>query len=244
MATYVLVPGQFGGSWAWKFVVPYLREAGHEVFTVTLTGMGDRIHLAHPDIDLSTHVQDVANVLEYEDLSDAILVGWSYGAMVVVPVSHQVPERVRQVVILDADLIPEDGQSVYDIIPAFKAEDEPLLQAGNGWQIPPPPEEVFQNSISDPELRKWFVERLTPAPIKTQTTPAQLGNEAASRLPSTLIRCTWSTFWNDDHAARMLSDIRSRPNWEVLELEGPHIAPVTQPQETAAVLMQAAGPNS
>jgi len=238
MATYVLVPGLFAGSWAWKFVAPYLREAGHEVYPVTPTGMGDRVHLAHPDVDLWTHVQDVVNVLEYEDLTDVILVGWSYGAMVVVPVSHRVPERIQQVIVLDADLIPEDGQSVYDINPAYRAADEPLLQAGNGWQLPPFSEDGFQGSIPDLNQRKWFVERLTPAPARTQTSPARLGNEAAFRLPSTLIRCTRSMFWNDEGASRLLADIQSRPNWEILELEGSHLAPVAQPQETAAVLMQ------
>lgn len=242
MATYVLVPGLFAGGWSWKFVVPILRGAGHEAHAVTLTGMGDRSHLAHPDVGISTHVQDIVSMIEYEDLDDIILVGWSYGGILVGPVAHQVPERIRHIVVLDADLIPKHGQSVYDINPDYWEQDEPLLLTGNGWQIPPPPESAFEQSIPDADRRKWLVSRLTPALAKTQSEGVQMQNDAASSIPCTLIRCTQSTFWNNKAGTRMLKDVQSRQGWEVIELEGNHLAPVAQPVETAEALLQVIRP--
>ena len=97
MATFVLVHGAFIGGWAWRWVAPELRLAGHEVFTPTLTGHGDRAHLARPETDLDTHIEDVVNLLRYEDLTAVILVGWSYGGMPVAGVADRIPGRMRTV---------------------------------------------------------------------------------------------------------------------------------------------------
>ena len=114
MATFVVVHGAWGGAWSWnKYIVPMLREAGQTVFPVTLTGLGDRSHLSSPDVSLDTHIQDVVNVLFYEDLSDVILVGHSYGGNVITGVADRVPERLQQLVYLDA-ATPSDGQSSAD----------------------------------------------------------------------------------------------------------------------------------
>lgn len=102
MATYVLVHGAWHGGWCWQRVTPLLRAAGHEVFTLTLTGLGERSHLANPEIDLNTHIQDVVNVLEYEDLRKVILVGHSYGGMVITGVTDRAAERLAHVVYLVA----------------------------------------------------------------------------------------------------------------------------------------------
>ena len=102
MSTYVLVHGASAGAWMWKQVRSYLLAAGHEVYTPTLTGLGERIHLASPNVNLDTHIQDVVNDLVYEDLRDAILAGGSYGGGVITGVADQVPERLQQLVYLDA----------------------------------------------------------------------------------------------------------------------------------------------
>lgn len=241
VATFVLVPALWCGAWSWKFVTPYLRDAGHEVYPITPTGLGDRAHLAHSEIGLETHVQDVVNVLEYEDLTDVILVGWSYGAVVVTAVSHRAPARIHRVVILDSSLIPNDGQSLYDIDPKYQAEDEPLLRAGNGWQLPPPPEAAFQRSVPDTDRRQWFVSRLVSMPVRTQSQPARLGNPDADKLPRTLIRCTQSPTWSEERPSQFLERIQADPRWEMLDLDGTHVAPVAQPRETADVLLRIAG---
>src|SRR5688500_20382835 len=107
MATFVLVPGGWSGGWAWNKLTPYMRAAGHDVYTPTPTGLGERVHLAHPDIDLDTHITDVVNVLAFEDLRDVILLGWSYGGMVISGVADRAAERLAQLVYFDA-VVPTD----------------------------------------------------------------------------------------------------------------------------------------
>ena len=115
MAIFVLVHGAFGGSWTWREVIKPLWAAGHEVYAVSLTGLGERAHLAHPEINLSTHIQDVMREITCSDLKEVILVGHSYGGLVITGVADRIPEHISQLVYLDA-LVPEDGQSYTDII--------------------------------------------------------------------------------------------------------------------------------
>jgi pimeloyl-ACP methyl ester carboxylesterase len=116
MATFVIVHGAWSGAHAWRWVRPLLRDAGHEVFTPSLTGLGERAHLAAPEVDLDTHVRDVVAVLEFEDLRDVALVGHSYGGPVITGAADQVPGRVAQLVYLDAE-VPRDGESEMDLLP-------------------------------------------------------------------------------------------------------------------------------
>ena len=102
MATFVLVHGGWAGGWQWREVASLLRAAGHDVFTPTLTGLGERVHLASPDVGLDTHIQDILMVLEYEELRDVILVGYSYSGMVITGVAERAPERLAHLVYLDA----------------------------------------------------------------------------------------------------------------------------------------------
>ncbi len=115
MATIVLAHGAWSAAWAWKKMRPLIKAAGHEFFTPTYTGLGERAHLARPEIDLSTHMQDVAAVLEFEDLKDVVLLGHSYGGMVATGVADRARSRVAKVVYLDA-FAPKDGQSLFDLV--------------------------------------------------------------------------------------------------------------------------------
>ena len=116
MATFVLVHGSHGGGWIWQKVTPLLRSAGYEVYTPTLTGLSDRSHLLECGVNLTTHITDVINLMDYEDLTDVILVGNSYAGMVITGVAAKEPERLKQVVYLDAYL-PDTGQSELDLWP-------------------------------------------------------------------------------------------------------------------------------
>lgn len=113
MATFVLVHGSNHGGWCWRKVTPLLSEDGHEVYTPTLTGLGERSHLVSKDIGLDTHILDIIQVLEYEGLNKVILVGHSYGGLVIGGVAEKVPERIRRLVYLDA-YIPQDNKSAFD----------------------------------------------------------------------------------------------------------------------------------
>ena len=139
MATFVIVHGAWSGGHAWRWLRPLLQAAGHEVFTPALTGLGERSHLANAQIDLDTHVLDVVGVLEYEDLLQVVLVGHSYGGVVITGVADRVPERLAQLVYLDAE-VPMDGQSEFDLLPPEERAvyQESARSKGQGWRILPP----------------------------------------------------------------------------------------------------------
>jgi pimeloyl-ACP methyl ester carboxylesterase len=148
-ATYVLVHGAWHGSWCWKRVRRFLRDTGHQVFTPTLTGLGERSHLNSATVDLSTHIADVVNLLRWEDLSDVILCGHSYGGSVITGIADRVPERVRTLVYLDA-FVPEDGECLFDLAPEHAQFMRLQAQtAGTGWNVPPIPAEHFNVNLRD-----------------------------------------------------------------------------------------------
>lgn len=235
MATFVVVHGAWGGAWSWnKFVVPLLREAGQTVFPVTLTGLGERTHLASPDVSLDTHVQDVVNVLFYEDLHDAILVGHSYGGNVITGVADRVPERLQQLVYLDA-ATPSDGDSSANVWPGRLEQIEAQARTeGDGWKIPPgavPPDQ-------QPEITAWAKSRRSAMPIKTMTTPLRL-ERGETTLPRTYVYCTLDKTpgsYQAERAARVKDD----PRWQYFELNTGHNLHYTAPQETVALLLQVA----
>jgi pimeloyl-ACP methyl ester carboxylesterase len=139
MATFVIVHGGWGGAWEWRAFAPLLQQAGHEVLRTTLTGLGERVHLASPEISLGTHVRDVVNALFYEDLRDVILVGHSYGGAVVTGAAERVPERLAHLVYVDA-FVPEDGQVGHGLLGPEVAADwrERVRTLGDGWRLPSP----------------------------------------------------------------------------------------------------------
>lgn len=242
MATFVLVPGGWCGGWVWKDVTRPLRRAGHDVYAITLTGMGERAHLAHQDVDLDTYIQDVVNFLVYEDLTGVCLVGWSFGGMVIAGVADRVPDRLGQLVYLDA-AEPQDGQSNYDLAgPEARAEEEEDARGrGGGWLVPPPGEAVFADPLNaglyipDPSRRRWFASKLSGQPIKTQSQPVRRKNPAVAALPHVYIVCTQGR--SADSLERRRDLVRSKPGARYLELSANHLALVTAPEEVAAALL-------
>lgn len=233
-ATFVLVHGGRHGGWCWKKVAALLRSRGHEVFTPSLTGGGERRHLARPDVGLSTHVQDVLELLFFEDLAGVVLVGHSYGGMVIAGVADLVPERVAHLVFLDA-LVPRDGDSVVGL--AHPDVGRRLLQlaheSGDGWLVPVDTG-AAEYGIDDPADAAWATERLTPQPLATYTEPIGLRGRGDA-LSRTYIRCTESPWIPDEVAAR-----GRESGWRYRELATGHDAMVTAPGEVAALLLEAA----
>ena len=154
MATFVLVHGAWHGSWCWKRVRKALQAEGHDVFTPTLTGVGERSHLTSPQVTLDTHVADVVNLIRWEELTDVVLCGHSYGGCVITGVADRVAERLRALVYLDA-FIPENGQSLHDTLPPEVAEAQVrgARESGDGWRVPPISGEFFQVNVED---RAWM----------------------------------------------------------------------------------------
>jgi pimeloyl-ACP methyl ester carboxylesterase len=139
LAAFVLVHGAMHGGWCWPLVAPRLPAAGHEVFNPTLTGIGERVRLAHPGIDLDTHIRDLLGIFAYEDLHDVVLVGHSYGTVVITGVADRAPERIAHLIYLDG-VMAGDGQAALDFFPpAGRVSRQALVEAeGDGWLLPPP----------------------------------------------------------------------------------------------------------
>lgn len=248
MATFVLVHGAWHGGWCWRDVKAALEEGGHRVFSPTLTGLGARSHLLSWEIDLDVHIADVANLLEWEELEDVILVGHSYGGMVITGVADRVKSRLRHVVYLDA-FLPADGESSASHIVGlmkpgateadFAAETE-RRRAGANTQGGGPPDidRLFDIPEHMTEKHAWVKRRVTPHPVATQTTPVRLMNGGSDGLPRTYILCTGAP---GRTPFMVLSErLRDLPGWTYRELETTHDAMVTMPAETAALFIEAA----
>jgi pimeloyl-ACP methyl ester carboxylesterase len=238
MITYVLVHGAWHGGWCWKKVTPLLRASGYAVFTPTLTGLGERSHLLSPDVSLHTHIQDVVAVLEYEDLREVVLVGHSYGGMVITGVAERVPERLSQLVYLDA-FVPEHGQSLFDIhFPEERARFQDLARTqGDGWRIPRSDlgRDLAQWGVTEPDDVAWMRPRIGAQPLRAFTQSVQRQNPAAQALPRAYIRCTQGpspTF------AATAARVRADQRWHYRELPTRHDAMVTMPQQLAVSLLE------
>lgn len=222
-ATFVLVHGAWHGGWCWKKLTPLLRAAGHQVFTPTLTGLGDRAHLLNADVDLELHIKDLAALLEFEDLQNVTLVGHSYGGMVIAGVTARAGARLSRLVYLDA-FLPENGKAVKDYTTLVPARDD-------GWRVPPPgPPSAF--GVTNERDIAWMVPRLGDQPLKTFTQPVNIAERLGSQLPSTFIQCTKAPFFAE--AAERAK--RQGFSYRALFSAG-HDAMVTQPQALAKILL-------
>ncbi|MGY1635827.1 alpha/beta fold hydrolase [Geodermatophilus sp. SYSU D00742] len=245
MATFVLVHPAWFGGWCWRRVAPALRAAGHEVSTPTLTGLGDRAHLLDHGIDLTTHVEDVVGLLVYEDLEQVVLVANGSGGVVVTGVADRVPERIAELVYVDA-FVPEDGQSLLDLLtPDRRADLEALARdEGDGWLVPRPAprpwEEVLPRlwGVTDPADTAWVLPRLHSTPLGHFSRPVHLTSAAARQLPRSYLRCTRHPQPTFDRHARQA---REAAGWRYRELASLHIPQVTCPDRLTDVLLELAG---
>lgn len=230
--TFVLVHGSYGGGWIWQKLRPLLRATGHEVYTPTLTGLSDRSHLLGCGVNLATHITDVVNLLFYEDLTDVTLVGNSYAGMVITGVAAKIPERLKQVVYLDAYL-PDDGQSEVELWPTeMRAAIEADEAAAKGLRQPPP---AALFDISDPEMTEWLAARLTPQPLATYTDPVSTGAAWSSAIQHVYIHCT-----NGRVTTPIFAPFAAKARasgWDVRELAASHVAMLTAPHAVAELLL-------
>ena len=230
MRSVVIVHGAWSGGWAWRRVREGLEHRGIRVFTPTLTGVGERTHLAHPAVDLTLHIQDIAAVLEYEDLSDVVLVGHSYGGMVITGVADKVPERIGRLAYVDA-FVPTHGMAAFDLMPpeAAKAMREGAANEGNGWRIPPstPPADTSPEDIA------WITPRRVPQPMRTFGQKLELKHKEP-RHPRSYIVCkrlgAFDTFGPFARAAK------DDPAWQYHELDASHSPNITAPDALIELL--------
>ena len=227
MATYLICHGAWSGGWAWKKMRSLLAAGGHKVFTVTYTGLGERAHLVHPMVDLETHIQDVLSVIECEDLHDVILVGHSYGGMVVTGVGDRVPERIRHLVYVDA-FVPADGQSLNDL-----AGEGQYPVPVEGWLIPPIP----SAPDTSPEDLAWAAPRRRHQPARCFSQKLHL-SQATPPFPRSYIHCTKKT--GSDVFQQFADRLCSAPDWRFHALDASHSPNITAPDDLAALLLSVA----
>ena len=231
MATFVLVHGAWVGSPIWRPIAATLRGAGHEVYTPTLTGIGERRHLLRPGIDLATHVQDVRELITYEDLSDIVLVGHSYAGMVVSGVADAIPGRLASLVYLDA-FVPENGRCLFDLLPPGMPRADPV--PGMEWLTAPLPVEAYgKPSVAVVEFSKRY---RCPHPTACFTQTMSLTGGIDGIPHKTYIYCndpaptTFTPFYEK---------LTARPDWIVRTLPCTHLAQLDMPRELTVMLQQA-----
>jgi len=238
VATYVLVGGAWLGGWAWKEVARNLRAKGHDVYPATLTGLGERVHLGSPETDLETHITDVVNLIEFEDLTDVILSGHSYSGMVVTGIADRVPDRLAQLVFVDAAPF-EDGEKMFDF---NSPEGQVQLQHevdthGDGWKMAVPTakelgEGASIRGLGENELA-LFEAKATPHPFGTYEQPLCLKNPGAGKYGRVIIAC------DDFHAMKEFFVERfaqfKPPVWRIFELDTGHWPMLSMPNELADI---------
>lgn len=223
--TFVVAHGAWSSGWAWKKMHPLMRARGHRLFTPSYTGLGERAHLANPDVDLDTHITDVVNVLIYEDLHDVVLIAHSYGGMVGTGVADRARDRIRRLIYLDA-FVPDagtatsplaEGQSFYEL--TGQSPQKARAAALDGWRVPPnpPPPDTAKEDLP------WITARRRHHPIKTfeQKLTLQKGPLA---MPRDYILCTKSDTFN------RYADKARTAGWPVHTLDSSHNPHITVPE--------------
>ncbi|HEX9805956.1 MAG TPA: alpha/beta hydrolase family protein [Alteraurantiacibacter sp.] len=229
-ATIVIVHGAWVGGWRWRTVADMLRDRGHRVFTPTLTGLGERAHLTSPAVNLSLHARDVANVIEYERLENILLVGHSYGGMPISVAAELVPEGIIQsIMYLDA-FLPEDGESLNDLVPG-----EPHLPPDPEDYLVPPPRAnlVGFNTHMDAEARAAYEDRRTPQSVHCFSEKAHLTGARERIAQKTYVLATG---YKNDTFTPVAEKLRERQGWRVEEMPYTHDLQHVAVTETADMI--------
>ena len=231
---FVLIHGAWHGGWCWRHVASRLRAAGHDVFTPTMSGLGERAHQLTSATGLSTFIDDGCAVLECEELQDVVLVGHSFGGPVISGMADRMKQRIRQLIYLDA-LIVHSGQSGLSILPPEVQAERSRTIDPEGLRMAIPAPEKF--GVFEPSQAQWLLRRLTPHPLNAYREPLQLQHPLGNGLPKTYIAVT-------DPWYAPLADVRAwvmaQPDWGWRKIAGGHDAMVTSPEALADLLISIA----
>ena len=235
MSTFVLVHGAWHGSWCWKRVRKSLQAQGHDVFTPTLTGVGERSHLSARTVDLETHILDVVNLIKWEELSDIVLCGHSYGGCVITGVADRLPEKIRSLVYLDA-FVPANNENLFQHLPPEQASGmlEGVQAVGEGWLMPPIPAEVFNVNADDND---WVNSQVTMQSVETFQQRIQLTGGIDQVQNVTYIRATG--FEEGSPFGPFLEMAEAR-GWKTITLPCGHDVMLDQPETLTEILLNAA----
>ncbi len=233
---FVLVHGAFHGGWCWRAVADRLRAVGAAVFTPTMTGLGERAHLLSRAVGIETFFNDVTGLIAAEELTDIILVGHSFGGVVISGVADRMPGRIRQLLYLDA-IVPQNGRSAISLLPAETAATRIRMAeaSSGGLTIPVPKGDIFD--LPPGSGRDWVARRITPHPLATYTDPVRLNAPVGNGRPRSYIRCTDPVY---PAVAPSYESIIQQPDWRIADLPTSHDAMVSAPGPLTELLLNLA----
>jgi pimeloyl-ACP methyl ester carboxylesterase len=231
--TFVLVHGAWHGGWCWQRVADRLRTGGHNVFTPTLTGLGERSHLVQAGVDLKTHITDVVNLMKWEGLSDVVLCGHSYGGFVISGVAEAVAPAIRSIVFLDA-FVPDNGDTVRDVTaPAVREAVGAAIERGD-IVIPPRPAEAFGVNVVD---RDWVDRLCVGQPVGTFTDKIALTGARDRIVRKSYIR---AKSYPNPGFDRAYDALKSDPSWRMYEVACGHDVMLDNPDRLTEILLEVA----
>ena len=231
MATFVLVHGAWHGSWCWKRVRKSLQAEGHDVFTPTLTGVAERSHLISPQVGLETHIADVVNLIRWEELTDVVLCGHSYGGCVITGAADRVAERIKALVYLDAFILG-DGQGLHDVLPP-EVRDGQVKGAVHGWQVQPITAEFFRVNTTD---RAWVDGQCTPQPLATFQQRLRLRQTFPAAKTTHILATGY-----EQSPFPPFHELAKRNGYKTRTVDCGHDVMLDKPNELVAMLREAAG---
>lgn len=230
MGNFLFVHGGMVGGWCWKKVRECLEKKKHSVLTPTLTGLGERKHLSGEKVDLEVHINDILNAIFYEGLENVILVGHSYGGMVITGVADRIPQKIERLIYVDA-LIPKNGESMFDIVDSqiFSHLHDSAQERKGVWEVPPPSPQAYGfEAVHDIE---WFGSRCTPHPLKSFQQAIHLNENSVETLDRVYIKCL-----RDSSLDSML--VRAKTMGIPYHLmDTGHFPMITQPQKLTDLLL-------
>lgn len=245
MANFVLVPGFWLGGWAWRDVEKILRDGGHNVFSVTLTGLGERVHLANREIDLDTHVADVVNLIEYNELGEVYLAGHSYGGVLITQIADRIPEKIAKLIYVDSAPLPDDT-ALIDFYNAGQREMFEKIAAENNGFMPLPEKDssLLAETLKDVSDEDWkrFQTLATAQPFSVAYQKLDLKNEKRKDLKKLAILCTFPLQQVKqliESGAPLFQELAD-PNFEFEELPTGHYPMFSRIEELAALLVKLA----
>lgn len=235
---FVLVHGAYLGAWCWDKVTAILDAQGKIFYTLDLSGLGERKALLSESINLSTHINDVVQLIREEDLEDVILVGHSYAGMVISGAAEIISKRIKHLIYLDS-MLPSDGQSAFDIMPDSRLRVTEIdSAAGRIKAIMPPDPQVL--GISDPQEITRVKSLISPMPAACYEEPVKLGNPDVKAIKKTYILCETQAPGDSQKSHESAYQRAIGDNWSRLKIPGPHMVMLTHPQELAKIILQLA----
>lgn len=237
--TFLLVHGAWHGGWCWKYLQRQLHENGHVTYAPTLTGLADKADLLDENVDLDTHIQDVVSFIEDNDLENFVLVGHSYGGMVITGVAQTMASKIKTLVYLDA-IVPQDQDSLItsampkDPEMMAQVEKSVLAMSQDGISIPPPSAISFGIPAEEAETLKWVDDSLTPHPLKTWIQPLAVNPATTLSIKKVFVHCVKPEL--ESNIGAVAQRVKADEHWTFLEMQTGHNAMITQPLELADLL--------